>query len=847
MFVGVATKVIVAGAALTWPHTVSEMLGKLQDLRIHKLPPWLREFLIVVAFLALTALMTWPWVTHLRDAVSDRGDPYMIAWTLWWDYHQTFNDPLNLFHANVFFPYHYTLAFSEHDYGIALLFFPLFALGLRPLTVHSVATFCGFAFCGYGAFRLARTMTGSSGAAWVAGVVFAFIPFRFQLLSHLHYLFAGWIPLLLEALVLFVRVRSWRRAAWLGAAFLMNGLTCITWLILTLVPLTLSGAVLVVRHRIWRERAFWVRGVLTLAVSSLLLLPFLWPYYKVSKLYGFKWPPEEAVKNSAGASDWLSAEPRVKVWNGFGSGLPDIRAHLFPGLLPLLLPLAALVLVSPTARGTLQPLTDETSNGRRKRWLYVLDGLCLAAGVVAILAAGYSHSQLRFFRGGTTDRALFILTAALVARFAISYPQFLRRSEGQNLIASLRSERRSDPFWLGLIWTVAGFLASLGMGFFLNRVINNFLLPFRSLRIPARAAMLCYVGLALLAGLGAARLAQLVACRRPAIKPWAVYSVIVAALLFELHAAPLAFVRGAVYPDAVTLRLKQTPMRGGLVELPSLPEPPYYSWHLSMLRAADHGRPIVSAASSFISPLTMKVHDMTKGPGMPKEFLDLLEEIPASYVVVRRGLVAPERQWEFTTFFADAVASGRLRFIGSYGGSDDLYAVVKTEPEAQADTSFKATAQQPVGLVLLTESDTEQAAALDSVTLMRDPFSPETKSNFSEDRRTRLTLFAAGVNAGPGSSSSDVIAQIETARGRIYPMTVEYIGNLATPGWLTQLIVRLPDEVSNDGEQWWVSIKVRGVVSNKALVRMKVFESDAHKKKIAPAPLPAKRLQPPRG
>src|SRR5918997_4969410 len=149
-----------------------------------------REAAVLLAFCLLTAVMTWPWVLHLRGAVADVGDPYMIAWTLWWDYHQTFNDPLNLFHANVFYPYQYTLAFSENDYGLALLFFPLFALGLRPLTVHSVATFLGFAFCGYAAFRLARTLTGSAAAGWAAGVVFAFVPYRFHLLSHLHYLFA---------------------------------------------------------------------------------------------------------------------------------------------------------------------------------------------------------------------------------------------------------------------------------------------------------------------------------------------------------------------------------------------------------------------------------------------------------------------------------------------------------------------------------------------------------------------------------------------------------------------------------------------------------------------------------
>jgi len=93
-----------------------------------------RESLIFFAFVVLTVAMTWPWVLHLRDAVSDPGDPYLNAWIMWWDYYQTFHDPVNLFHAPIFYPYSYTLAYSENNYGIALLFFPLYALGLRPLT-----------------------------------------------------------------------------------------------------------------------------------------------------------------------------------------------------------------------------------------------------------------------------------------------------------------------------------------------------------------------------------------------------------------------------------------------------------------------------------------------------------------------------------------------------------------------------------------------------------------------------------------------------------------------------------------------------------------------------------------
>ena len=109
----------------------------------------------------------------------------------------------------------------------------------------------------------------------------------------------------------------------------------------------------------------------------------------------------------------------------------------------------------------------------------------------------------------TADHALLVLTVALVARLCISYPRLLRRGVGNNLIESLRSERRSDAFWLGVIWAGAGFLGSFGMKLFLYRVLFDLLLPFQSVRAPYRAAMTAYVGLALLAGLGAARLTQL--------------------------------------------------------------------------------------------------------------------------------------------------------------------------------------------------------------------------------------------------------------------------------------------------------------------------------------------------
>src|ERR1044072_3877544 len=336
-----------------------------------------RELSIFLGFCALTAVMTWPVVLHLRDAVADRGDPYMIAWTLWWDYHQTFTDPLRLFDANVFYPYKYTLAFSENDYGLALVFFPLFALGVKALTVNAIATFLGFAFCGYGAFRLTRTLARSNGAAWVAGIVFAFVPYRFQVLSHLHYLFAGWIPLLLEALILFARAPTRKRATWLGLAFLVNALTCISWFLMTSVPLALTVGLLVWRDRaLLRSRVFWVRGAVAVGMATLLLLPFLIPYYRVSVMYGLRWEPWEFAFNSPSMIHWLGSESRNKLWHSFGATLPGPH-RLFPGMLAPLLALAAL-------RVGRRPRADSSIDSRDSRVFSVLDVLI----VLELVGAG---------------------------------------------------------------------------------------------------------------------------------------------------------------------------------------------------------------------------------------------------------------------------------------------------------------------------------------------------------------------------------------------------------------------------------------------------------------------------
>jgi hypothetical protein len=663
-------------------------LAKLKRLlQILSRYPLARETAIFLGFCAFTAAVTWPYVTRLRDAVVDAGDPYLVSWMLWWDYHQTFTDPLNLFQSNLFFPYHYTLAFSEHCYGIALPFFPLFALGFRPLTVHAVAIFFGFATCGYGAFRLARTTTGSDSVAWLAGIIFAFGPFRYHYLSHLPYLFAMWIPLSFEALVLFVRDRTWRRTVWLGFAIFMLGLSTISWLIYSALPLILVGAVLLTRYNLWRDRQLWYRGFVGLFVAGLALLPFMLPYYKVSKLYGFQRNIDEIKQHSAWPRYWLSAEVRNRFWRGMGAGVEEGWRHkLFPGLLPILLSIVALV--PEGVAGS----SDKQVEVRNRKLLGFLDVAIVICFCLALIATGFDRTEYYFGIFGylTSDRVLLTLTILVMLRLCIAYPRVLGLHG--NFIETLRDPRRSDAFWIGTILFVVGFLYSMGWNFFFYRMLYELFLPFRSVRVPTRGAMVAYVGMSLLAGLGAKRLSEYVAQRWQSIRRPVFFTVVCALLIVEFNVAPLRFMRGEVFPDAVTLRLKQTAMRGGIVVLPAGEDFNYRS----MLRAADHAKPLIVGTSGFNPPYEDQIERMSHEHPISDKLLDLFEQIPASYLVVNTNRIKPEQRDDFRDWMNQAVASGRLRFINRFDGRDDLFAITKTEPEAVSESQFPPTSESPL-------------------------------------------------------------------------------------------------------------------------------------------------------
>ena len=279
-------------------------------------------------FVGLSALMLWPLPRIIGRAAAHPGDPSINTWVYDWAWHATTHRGVSLFRANVLHPDGPSLAFTEHQYGIAMVGFPLRAAGAPPHLVHNVLLLLGFAFSGYGAFVLARTVTGSWWAALCSGIFFAFLPWRFTHLTQTQHLWAGWLPLMLAALVAFARNPTGRRAALFAIAFFMNGLTNMHWMAFGSAAIAVAALLFLAR----KPRALLLL-IGASAVASLLLVPFLLPYREVRQRYGFRGDVEETRRYSAVPGDWVSPNfhTRAHMKMNANDGTTDPERWLFPG------------------------------------------------------------------------------------------------------------------------------------------------------------------------------------------------------------------------------------------------------------------------------------------------------------------------------------------------------------------------------------------------------------------------------------------------------------------------------------------------------------------------------------
>jgi glucose/arabinose dehydrogenase len=194
---------------------------------------------------------------------------------------------------------------------------------------------------------------------------------------------------------------------------------------------------------------------------------------------------------------------------------------------------------------------------------------------------------------------------------------------------------------------------------------------------------------------------------------------------------------------------------------------------------------------------------------------------PATFGVTASGSATLTYQWQRNQVNI-AGATSTTYTIPATTASDNgaKFRCVVTNSFGSATSNEVTLTVQTPPPALATEGSTDSAAALDSVTLFRDPFALTNPFNFSSDNRTRVMFFATNLTLSPGEGASSVTARAEDGLLIVYPLTVEYVGAVPGLNGFTEVVVVLPSNLPA-GQSVLVSLTWHAQTTNKARIRIK--------------------------
>lgn len=382
------------------------MINAMADLAAHFVRR--TNLAAVVAFAGLTALLTYPQVREFATSVPYHSDPYFSMWRLGWMAHAIRNAPGQVFDANIFYPERLTLAYSDAILLPGVLLAPFFWAGTSPVIIYNLALFSAFTLSGLTAFSLARLVTGNVGASLVAGVIYAFAPYRFTHYMHLELQLVFWIPLLLFVIHRSLPQVAVRDGVLFGAILGFQLLSCIYAGIFAV----MFCAVFVPCLAMTTGRPFRVSIkplMAAVVVTGLLALPYAYAYVGAKGTVGTR-SIEQFRTYSASLTNYLSAPQMNRFYGGTAITDPILAGemNLFPGVVTVLLALSGVF--------------GSTSRARYPYVVGLIFAIVMTAGANGVLYGWlFEHVQLfRALRSPARFEILVLLCLAVLSAYGMA-------------------------------------------------------------------------------------------------------------------------------------------------------------------------------------------------------------------------------------------------------------------------------------------------------------------------------------------------------------------------------------------------------------------------------------------
>jgi hypothetical protein len=364
--------------------------------------------------LLLAIVHTWPLAldpgTYSRN---DNADTQLNEWIMAWVAHQLPRNPAGLFEANIFYPAHDVLAFSEPLILPAVLGAPLAWAGASPVLVYNLVLLAGFALSAFATCLVVERWTGSLAGGLVAGSLFAFNTHTLHRLPHMQALHLYGLPIALYALDWLARTPSLRAALLLSAALAAMAYTSGYLFVFACV---MTAVVVAVRWRDWWPVKVQAAGALALAavVTGLAILPVYLPYRRVAAEQHMVRSLASVAEYSATPWSYLSTTSRLHAW--WGAGLVrDAVDSFFPGVV-------ALALAGVAIGFALRARSAEDLLLGRRSWMLVaiaIAGAVLSLGTLTpIYGVAFTiFPPMQGLRAAARFANLYLMAIAILAGF----------------------------------------------------------------------------------------------------------------------------------------------------------------------------------------------------------------------------------------------------------------------------------------------------------------------------------------------------------------------------------------------------------------------------------------------
>ena len=643
-----------------------------------------RPVVVTCFYLAVTCALTWPLITVIdRELAPDLGDPMLSSWIILWTGGQVlaflsgdFGALSRFWNGNIYYPEPLTLAYAEHLTAQMVQALPILALTDNIILAHNLVFISTFVLSGLGMYLLVRDLSGHSLAALIAGLAFAFAPYRIGQFSHIQVLSAQWMPFALFGFRRYLeRGNKWALAGG-AAALLAQNLSC-GYYMLFFTPFATAYVVfeLAARRRLY-DWATW-RAFITAGIAVVLAtLPFLIPYLKVREHGLGVRSLGEIMLFSADVHAFASAPLNLWLWGERLTGFHRGEGQAFPGFTILVLALVAI------SAGWLS--RSRSPRAPLPAWRQAI------AGFLSVMLAAFLYALGSAIVIGKvkvpTNRGWMVwhyvgqmIPVILALALALILVRWRNRS-------TPKPAQRLPWIFFAIATLVAAVLA-LGPQITVNGTVvafgpytwlMDYVPGFDGLRVPARFVIVVTLFLAILAGLGA----SFIQARAGRLGTGL---ILAAGALILLESWPAAF-HTNLRPEAEGFELTPRGLHVGR-DLPPIyktirdsPDPvvlvefPFGTlpWDMySMFYAGYHRQHLVNGYSGFFPESNTNIRDaLNLRIRDPQLAWRALQDVGTTHVLVHESAFPEERRQEVSSWLRSSGAKELL-----VDGSDRLFAV----------------------------------------------------------------------------------------------------------------------------------------------------------------------------